>query len=97
MKDMGRSATFNSVILALVSAFMITWVNEATSLKGYVDLVSFWFITKLVGTCVTLFGMNIYLAKQSFRPDDSLTRVGEPDEKVDKPSKKLLEALKGEK
>jgi hypothetical protein len=94
MKDMGRSATFNSIVLALVSAFLITWVNEATTLKGYIDLVSFWFITKFVGTCVTLFGMNIYLAKQSFRPDDSLTREGEPDSKEVKDRLKKSEEIR---
>lgn len=75
---MVKSATFNSILLAVIAAFLITWVNEATSLKGYYDLISFVFITKVIGTIVTLTGMNIYLAKQSFRPDNSLTRAEDP-------------------
>lgn len=75
-----KSAGFNSILLALIASFMITWVNEATSLHTWSDLVSFIFVTKFVGTLVTLSGMNIYLAKQSFRPDDSLTRQGEVNE-----------------
>ena len=81
MKSIGNSATWNSIILAIVASFLFTWRDEASSLHGYLDLFGFAFITKVVSTIITLTLSNLYLAKQSFRPDDSLTREGEPDSK----------------
>ncbi len=93
MKQIQQSATFNSIVFAFVGCFLITWMNEAATLKGYTDLISFVFVTKFVSTLVTLTGINLYLAKQSFRPDDSLTRSGEPDSKEVKELTKIVGTL----
>lgn len=74
--NLNRQAAIESILIAALGCFFITWVNEAGTLKQWHDLIEFVFVTKVVSTFVVLTGMNQYFANRTYK--------GDPPEKIEK-------------
>lgn len=72
---MNSKAIIQAALFGLGGCFLITWMNEGGHLKQYSDLVTFEFITKVVGNFVVLTGLNTYFAHRSFRDPEARTRA----------------------
>ena len=71
---MSNKAFIQAVLFGTGGCFLITWMNESGNLKTWSDLVTFGFITKVVGNFVVLTGLNTYFASKSFRDPNMRTR-----------------------
>ena len=83
---MNKRAAFESLTIAALGCFLITWVNEAGTLKQWHDLITFYFVTKMVSTFVLLTGMNQYFANRTYK--------GDSPEKIEKRVREGISELK---